>query len=401
MGVAEGSEEIGLSHMFNNLPIRILEEAYGKSLPSVLEEFTGVSAKTWKKGGPKRNAEIAKAKAGGRDTVSQRLRQYGGYSDQEVVEIFHSIDWDGQGLWLLLVRWSVSDKKLACPNTEELAKQLDELSCRLVAIQEAGDLPGFRSELMASGFYASGEEWLLSIEEGRRAIESAASAKDLQGVMPLASVIFWVALLQILSSWDVEFQSKFLTPEKSGRGLKPQPLFEMVMPRLKPGMSPNEDGSYPAHGLFHLPLRRLLDLTYCLSERYRSGRWPEGTPRAQIAASGGVVLMGEDYSEQPLAKLRHGLRGLTAEEFSSIWESMAGHDDNLCRHPPWPLYIVAQLWTALAIRKSEQRPSGGGTTMFVGFEAHYRNWWDRCLVEFQAKGTRFGDIPWPPYLLTA
>lgn len=382
--------------MFSHIPLRVLEETYGKTLPSMLEELTGVSAKTWKKGGPKRPAEEMKARAGMRGRALKRLQDQGGFSYEEAVAVVCSRDFDSQGPWLTLVRYAMSNERFACPGTEELARQLDQLSDQLEGFRKAGDLPGFKAELLESDFYSSGAEWLLSIDGEKHLLESA-SAEDWQEITPLVAAIFSGAMLQVLASWDVEFQSKYFVSEKSGWVMRPRPLFKMVMPRLKPGVRPNEDGALPARGLFHLPLRRLVDLGYCLARRFKEGKWPPENEmtRSLIAASGGQVLMGEDWSEQPVGKLRKGIRRLRGEEFASVWESMCGDDRDLSPHPPWPLYCVAQLWTVLLVQKDKNHPMPGISSVYVGWDEYYEYWWDRCLKGFGAKGIRFGALPWP------
>ena len=383
--------------MFSHIPLRVLEEMYGKVLPSMLEELTGVSAKTWKKGGPKRPAELVKARAGVRDRALRRLQDEGGFPYEEAVALVRSRDFDSQGPWLTLVRFGASNEEFVCPGTEELARQLDKLDNQLEGFRKAGDLPGFKAKLLESRFYASGVEWLLSIDEGEHVLESA-SAENWQEITPVVAAIFLGAMLQLLASWDVEFQSRYLVSDKSEWVMRPRPLFKMVMPRLKTGARPNEHGKSPPRGLFHLPIRRLLDLSYCFARRFREGVWPSESEmtRSLIAASGGQVLMGEDFSEQPMGKLRKGIRRLKSEEFSSVWESMCGGDRALSPHPPWPLYCVAQLWTVLLVQKDKNHPTPGISSVDIGWDEYYEYWWDRCLKGFGAKGIRLGALPWPP-----
>ena len=205
-----------------------------------------------------------------------------------------------------------------------------------------------------------------------------------------------MAFFQLLACWDVEFALMYLTDPDNRTGTAPQPIFELLMPALSPSATEFPNGTYRSRGLFHPPLRRLLDLCYCFSVRHREGRWPgkARVTRAQVAGAGGTVLQG-DASEQPLAKIRKGLRGLSAKEFEEVWMSMIGSSKGgESISPPWPCYLACQILTLLFTEKN----SRGTKSMILPTPTLYRYWWERYLAEFKTKGAHFGNLPWPSYL---
>lgn len=206
-----------------------------------------------------------------------------------------------------------------------------------------------------------------------------------------------MAFYRLFSCWEIEYLAACLTNKDSGRGIAPQPIVEFLMPKLKPEAKKLPNGMFSSRGLFHLPLRRLLDLCYCFSILHREGKWPSKNriTRTQVAGAGGNVLQG-DASDQPLAKMRKGLRGLSAEEFRDVWISMVGqNDEGRIPMPPWPWYIATQALTRLFVQKSERF---GAMTVVTPGSHLYRYWWEQSFSEIKAQGVRFGNYPWPSYL---
>lgn len=386
--------------MFSSIPIHVIRESTGKADAVVLEKLTGVSAKTWRKGGPQSEAVVAKAKMGIRESVVRNLRT-AGYTTPEIAQIYQSIEWESSGAWQSLVKFGEGlNPKFHCPATMELAKRFDLFGLQLQKIRRENDLNGFRDLLLASNILQYAKNWPSIADELSVANDRALQAENWVGLQELLACVAIAGIYQLLSLWDVEFCSKFFFNSSSRKGLEPTPLFAMVMPTVKSRFKQKKDGTYPLQGVFVLPIGRLLDLSFCLSEYHRSAKWPvKGQiTRRQVASAGGEILLGEGATEQPLAKLRKGIRGLTIDEFAAVFESMCGMDkDGKLVFPPLPIYLAAQIWTHLFVKKRIGRFAGVDEFTW-GAESDYRFCWDLALAEFKAKGVFFGNTPWPKYL---
>lgn len=386
--------------MFSSIPLHVIHEAKGKADAVLLEELTGVSAKTWRKGGPQSEAVVAKAKMGLRESVVRSLRN-AGYSSEEIALAYHSIDWEAPGAWQAIIKMGEGlSPKFHCSQTMALAKEFDLFGARLQKLRQEKDLIGFREQLLSSETTRYAQNWPSIAAELSVATDHALKATNWEELQDLLACIAGAGIYQLLSCWDVEFFSKFFSDPSRQKGLKPTPLFSMVMPTVKSRFKQREDGTYPLQGVFVLPLGRLLDLSFCLSEYHRSKKWPvKGQiTRRQVASAGGEILLGEGATEQPLAKLRKGIRGLTIDEFVDVFQSMCGTDHaGKLVFPPLPIYLAAQIWTHMLVKKRTGRFAGVDEFIWGG-ESDYRFCWDLALAEFKAKGASFGDTPWPKYL---
>jgi len=386
--------------MFSSIPFHVIREARGKADAVLLEEMTGVSAKTWRKGGPQSNAVVIKAKMGLRESFVRNLRN-AGYSTEEIAQEYQSIDWEALGAWQAIVKMGEGlNPKFHCPQTMALAKEFDLLGAQLQKLRHEKDLIGFREQLLSSETMRYAQNWPSIADELSVATDRALKAATWEEFHELLACVAGAGIYQLLSCWDVEFFSKFFFNSSRQKGLKPVPLFSMVMPTVKSRFKQRGDGTYPLQGVFVLPLGRLLDLSFCLSEYHRSGKWPiKGqVTRRQVASAGGEILLGEGATEQPLAKLRKGIRGLTIDEFGDVFHSMCGEDhEGKLVFPPLPIYLGAQIWTRMFVKKRTGRFAGVDEFIWGG-ESDYRYCWDIAFAEFKAKGATFGDTPWPKYL---
>lgn len=377
--------------------MHVIRDARGKADAVLLEELTGVSAKTWRKGGPQSEAIVAKAKTGMRESVVRSLRD-AGYTSAETAEIYQSIEWETLGAWQGLVSMGEGlNQKFHCPATMDLAKRFDLFGFELQKLRNENHLSGFRDLLLASDNLQYAKNWPSIADELSVANDRALQAENWEGLQELLACVAMAGIYQLLSLWDVEFFSKFFVNSSSRKGLEPAPLFAMVMPTVKSRFKQREDGTYPLQGVFVLPLGRLLDLSFCLSEYHRSAKWPMKSriTRQQVASAGGEVLLGEGATEQPLAKIRKGIRGLTLEEFGTVFETMCGEDrKGKFVFPPLPIYLAAHVWTHMFVKKRTGR-FAGVDAMTWGGEPDYRFCWDRALAELKAKGAHFGNSPWP------
>lgn len=386
--------------IFDAIPLQVIREAKGKADAVLLEEITGVTAKTWRKGGPESKSVVTKAKMGMRESFVRSLRN-AGYSSDEIAQAYQSVDWENPGAWQSIIRMGGGlNPKFHCPQTMALAKEFDLFGARLQKLRHEKDLSGFRAQLISSEIMRYAKNWPGIAVELSAATDCALRADKWDELQDLLACVAGAGIYQLLACWDVEFFSKFFFNSSRQRGLKPVPLFSMVMPTVKSRFKQRADGTYPLQGVFVLPLGRLLDLSFCLGEYHRSGKWPmKGqVTRRQVASAGGEILLGEGATEQPLAKLRKGIRGLTIDEFGDVFQSMCGPDEEgLSVFPPLPIYLAAQIWTNMFVKMRTGRFAGVDEFTW-GSEADYRHCWDLAFAEFKAKGVIFGDTPWPKYL---
>lgn len=386
--------------MFSSIPFHVIREAHGKSDAVFLENITGVSAKTWRKGGPQSKAVVAKAKMGMRESFIRSLRN-AGYSSEEVAQAYQSIDWEVPGAWQAIIRMGEGlNPNFHCPQTMALAKEFDLFGARLQKLRHEKNMIGFRDQLLSSETMRYANNWTNIAAELSVATDRAMKAANWEDIHELLLCVAYAGIYQLLSCWDVEFFSKYFLNSSKRKGLKPVPLFSMVMPTVKSRFKQREDGTYPLQGVFVLPLARLLDLSFCLAEYHRSEKWPiKGQiTRRQVASAGGEILLGEGATEQPLAKLRKGIRGLTIDEFGDVFQSMCGENrERELVFPPLPIYLSAQIWTHMFVKKRTGRFAGVDEFTW-GVEPDYFSCWDIAYAEFKAKGAIFGDTSWPKYL---
>lgn len=390
--------------MLDELFAPIFHEIYGKALPAALEEITGITAKTWRSPeGPKRPSTIEKGLEHMSEWMVRTLQEKGGYSPIEAAAMaaLRRSQLSKGGYLTALVCGFHQPERFVWPVTEALALRLDAQALQLTELRKANDFDGFRQTILESWGGNEANSWSSELEEFASALKSATNAKiwsDLVGI-----TAFWGihATYRFLACWDVEFQSVYLTDTQSGRGLAPQPVFLLVAPSLRPGIKARPDATYSSRGLFHLPLRRLLNLSFCLAHYHKERKWPpkRRVTRTFVAAAGGPILQGEEATEQPLAKIYKGSRKLTAHEFSDVWVSMCGkNEDGISPMPPWPCYVAAQMWTRLFIVKSSDSNRPGAVSLTVQDPNIYHYWWDHYYQEAKAKSTHFGNISWPSYL---
>lgn len=393
--------------MLDELFLPLFEQILGRSLPHALEDMTGVSAKTWRtSGGPKRPRAQQKVQENLHKWGLAKLMDTGGYSPEEAKKIadLRLAQFGKAGFFTSLAQGFNSPENFEWPQTEALGQQLDDDTEVIRRLYIAKDLQGLQTCLLAFCEQGPSTTWLLTLKGFDEALEEAKQATCWGGLIKLLA--FWSAqsVYRFLASWDVEFHAVYLTDKASGRGMRPQPLFGLLLPTLRPGVKPGSDGKYPSRGLFHPPLRRLLELSFRLAHFHRYHQWPKtkDARRRDVAAWGGSTLLGTETTEQPLAKIYRGSRSLSAEEFLDVWVSMCGEDkDGISPMPPWPCYIAAQIWTHLFVETMSSKKYAGIRSMITQGPEVYSYWWTYYFEQFKAKDVRFGDMPWPSYLVTA
>lgn len=230
------------------------------------------------------------------------------------------------------------------------------------------------------------EKDLNDIKKKEVQLSEAQSLEDLR--KPVADVAESM-LFHVISCWDVLFCHYYFSGQASA-----YPLFELVMPRLSPTIEIEEttgkisrEGRPPKRGIFETAPQRLLDFVALLIFRRKNRCFPA----AAVSVRQMSAFFGE--SDRRLVKWRNQESHLSGKQFDRLWRdglAYLSEDDSIAT--PWPLLIVAYLWTPLLVR--EERAPVSITNCMDG----YRDWWQRNLVRMQAEGLTFGEQLWPEWL---
>jgi hypothetical protein len=389
--------------MLSNFLLPLYPEIFGKSMIAMAEEVTGVSGKTLRSGGPKRPNKMKDAKAYTENWLYETFLRKGGFPPDEAKNLTaHYIEKIEQkpGTLTNLTQSFISLGNYEWPQTEFLARILDTIGAELLSFRQTNQLHRYKKRIIDLCEDDELNAWFYSLGEFAGAIEKARNAKEWADLIELTAYWIMLAIFQFLACWDAEFQTKYFTNSENGKGMKPQPLFLLVQPMMNPNAKQKYDGSFSARGIFHLPLRRLLSLCFCLAHFHRYGNWPQ---KKDISRNNIAAWIGEAFnhdSEKLLAKIYRGTKGISQSDFSDMWSSMCDKEKNgIGPMPPWPIYIAAQFWTLLFVKSTQINGARMASELISIDPAIYKYWWDIYYRKFSDNGIRFGDIPWPKYLI--
>lgn len=272
-------------------------------------------------------------------------------------------------------------------HSRSLAKQIDEISASLVELRRAERLAQLRTMLLMSD--------TLDLEHFvdpdnpttagalREKIANAQVWDDF--VRPLAVVALNLQM-QLLATLDLEFCSKYLEE------FAPTPIFNLLMPRLDPASAPGEDGCHKMQrNLFHLPVRRLLDLSACLRYFRIHRKWPKDVPSVSEMAA----WMKSD--SLTVTKWRMGRR-FTLRNYENLWSAMFEYNCEAGSPPtPCPLAFAAATLTQLCIKGSRETKD---LVMHIPDPEIYLRWWriQRVRIESKHGALAFGETAWMPPL---
>jgi hypothetical protein len=202
-----------------------------------------------------------------------------------------------------------------------------------------------------------------------------------------------------LACWDIEFQSNYYQQLGEKNNIEILPLFQCLMPRMKPESRPKSSGEFSPRGIFHIPMRRLLEMSYCLAYFCRNQKFPDAShlSRSDIDAWAGEA--NRMQGEGNIAKIYRGTMGLSALEFDEIWISMCGKNKGgKIPIAPWPTYIAAQIWTHLYVTKSTFKGSRTTTGMVIPSPEIYTHWWHYHYEKIGIAAPNGKVTSWPDYL---
>lgn len=272
------------------------------------------------------------------------------------------------------------------PQTLKLAIEIEETSNCLRTFRTASQMRPFVNLLLNSPlievdhFRMPGLE-VPSASQVRKEVIDAISWDDLDRPM---GVITLNLAMQLMAMLDLEFCAGYLG------AFVATPVFDSLMPRMDPRAQPNNNGTYSAsRDLFHIPVRRLLELSACLRYFKFRGEWPTKVPS--------VLEMETCMSTEAtsITKWRMGRR-FTLADFQSIWAAMYS-DLPVSSQPstPTPLVFSANLLTHLYVRGSrETRP----LSMVIPDAEIYKRWWLIQRTRPALQDLKFGSASWMPAL---
>lgn len=268
------------------------------------------------------------------------------------------------------------------PQTLRLAIQIEETSNCLRALRTADQIRPFVDLLLGSPLievehFSVPELGVPSATQVRKEVVDAIAWDDLDRPV---GVITLNLVMQLMATLDLEFCAGYLGTFAA------TPVFESLMPRTDSRVQPNDDGTYPAaRDLFHIPVRRLLELSACLRYFTCQGTWPPQVPS---------VLDMERWmhaNASTITKWRMGRR-FTLANFQFVWAAM--HSDlPVSNQPntPTPLVFAANLLTHLYVKGSREKKP---LSMVIPDADIYQRWWLIQRNRPALQGLKFGSASW-------
>jgi len=301
---------------------------------------------------------------------------------------------------------------LEFPYTLELAKNLDELSQRLLPFIDTQDATACLevlndSAVLTDAYFAPrGHAEPNGLEDVRTAL--ANKPDDPLAFLRVIGTVSGNALFSLLASWDVEFTCRYFS------GRQPCSLFVKLMPRIDAAAWDGEADAFATRrDYLHRPIRRLLDLTWFI------GRWT-ATPQCVAPSDPPSVatLAGDSgIDSKKLIKWRTGTADLSSAQFGYVWTSLVNNlrevrtealrRDDAARSAksgdktkvsqgmpmtPYPLYVAATFWNELLVNRSNRRDK---LEEIYLFQEDYLAWWKHHCQALAARDRAFGDKPWP------
>ncbi|MES2242539.1 MAG: hypothetical protein V4639_06675 [Pseudomonadota bacterium] len=378
--------------MFDALFLPVIEGLHGKKLPSLVGDLSGSSVsertiRNWLGGKSRpRPAQIERLKKAGLTHYDAILPKRG-WSEADAKKFLDGLS-GTRGLLSSFVYSISAQNYYLYPQTQALAVQIDELSLRLGTLREADQLQQFvtvllNSPLLELEHFVEPEAGAPSADELRQEVGNTTEWKALERPMAVVSIN---VVMQLLATLDLEFCSGYL------EAFNATPIFQSLMPRLDPTAIPDENGKYAAsRDLFHLPVRRLIELSACLRCIKRERKWPSDIPSVTDMAA----WMNTDAVS--ITKWRMGRR-FTLADYEGIWDAMYEYLPVKQRMAmPGPLAFASAVLTHLYVKGSRER---GSLTLIIPDPEIYLRWWriHRAQLESRKEGLPFGAIPWMPAL---
>lgn len=372
--------------MLNQQFIHVVERLHGKKIATLLGEQIGSerTARNWLNGITKPDAmRVAAIRDEERRKFCLHLKRRG-WPENDIDKYADRLFSAAGLLSGTIISVSVESRHIH-EQSAALAGRIDEISQQLTELRQGNHINAIVSLLLDSDLIVA--EHLMHPEidgpEGdqRTRLEAATSFSQL--ALPLAVVAVNLHL-QLLATLDLEFCTGYL------KKFSLRPVFLCLMPRPNPEADSDSEGLYHnTKDLFHLPVRRLLELMICLREWRVNGHWPAAIP------SVGEMAVRMQCEPQALTKWRMG-RQFRYRDYENLWTALYSGSASP-PHPPGAPAIAALLLTELCIKG---RRETGDLRMIVPDDETYVRWWRYQKAAIMADGGLLtcGDLAWMPGL---
>jgi len=376
-------------------------------------ELTGISERTWRDGGPKSKTKQEKLPNLIKESLKKRLENNTRFSKEEVANVLDRLIDGGRGFLSSLIISFGEMQGLSWPITEKLALELDIQNRELTDLLQQKNFPAFKQRILELCNEPPLKLWISSIPQADGLLEKSTHANDMKALDEITSCWAIHAIYKMLACWDLEFQTKYLHPEGSTHNIEIRPLFHLLMPKANPSSKPNSNGEISPRGIFHLPMRQLLEMTICLATFYRDKKFPKKIRRFDVEACAGDPNKMQEESnktqgksnklqgEGNIAKIYRGTMGLTAQEFDDIWVSMCRKNKSeVSPMAPWPIYIATQIWTHLYVTKTSYKGFRIANAIVTPGTGIYEYWWYHHHKQIELKTQNSKVAVWPKCILS-
>lgn len=261
--------------------------------------------------------------------------------------------------------------------TTRLAVALEEL---VIQLSNAAAADAWHEARNAALSFLRTEVW----QESSSALQLSglATAEGWQELHLQVDSLLMDALNGLFVTLDAEWGAQYFA------GLRPQP----VLLWLAPSLTFNAERKLPRRNGIGRPLRKLFELTFAISERGHSGRWPDKPPgRSAVAA----IL---EQSDAHAGNYFDGTRNLTLRGFEAWWLRLTADMRSKFHRAeqvaaPVMLARVALLWQNYWVKAE----SGKLRSIILLDKDEYRRRWRAVRRRLS---TRFpeGQGDWPDWL---
>ena len=378
--------------MIPNIGLALLESVHGRKLQYFLSDVTGISAKTWANGGPKKENK--------RNLIASRVKKYSfenflkaGYSKDEANAILNEAVTRKNGVhgvYSDIVDLGSGFGVSPYPKTMLIANRLDR-ACDMWSSIPQLDISGYVKVLLSNEHLNNGwNEWQLEpqISEARLALLSGHF--EIKHINNLLIYISWREFMSLLACWDVEFCRVYFGSAK--KRMMPLPLFEYLMPRVRDADQWIGKQSGVPRDWHSLPFRRLLDFLSAVMWFHQHGKWPEKIPNRTSQDR----YFNSEGNPIDIAKIRNGRGKLNIKQFSflfrnGLWNTGKFEISELDVLPPFPLFFAATIWDRFFVQLKDERV----TTLFYENESCYRKLWQYHYDQSEKPGPDDRIEPWP------
>lgn len=387
--------------MLAKILLPMFNEIYGKSIHKASEELTGISERTWRDGGPKSKTKQEKLPSLIRVSLKNQLERNTALSKEAGTEVLDRF-FDGKRDFLSSLIISFGELQgLSWPNTEKLALELDIQNSELTNLLQRKDFPASKKRINELCNEPPLKIWINSNNLTCSLLEKSANAENWHELDEILNCWVVHAIYKTLACWDLEFQTKYLNPEGATHNIEIRPLFHLLMPRTKPELGSGSIEEFSPRGVFHLPMRRVLEMSYCLAYFYRNQKFPDSSQMRRIDIDGWASESNKMRGDGNIAKIYRGTMGVTAQDFDDIWVSMCKKTNNEAPPmAPWPAYIAAQIWTHLYVTKTLYRGYRIASAIVTPGAGMYEYWWYHHHKQIEKKNLNCRVATWPKYLIS-